>query len=68
MVKLLIITLNTLISEDGTNSGHTHILAICQSYRGLKLLLSDTIFMAMINSMLTYHRFKKVNSAKCQYI
>jgi hypothetical protein len=34
MVKLLIITLNTLISEDGTNSSHTHNLAKFQRIEG----------------------------------
>ena len=51
-------TLNIPISEGGTNSSFTHNLAKSQSYGGLKLLLSDTKFMTMVNSMLTYHRFQ----------
>ena len=35
-------TLNIPISEGGANLCHTHNLAKSQSYRGLKLLLSDT--------------------------
>jgi hypothetical protein len=52
-------TLNKPISEGGANSSHMHILAKCQSYRGLKLPFSDTQFMTMITSMLTYHRFQE---------
>ena len=50
-------TLNLPISEGGTNSSHMHNLANPESHRGLKLLLSDTIFMVMINSTFIYHRF-----------
>jgi hypothetical protein len=35
MVKLLIITLNTLISEDGTNSSHTYNLAKFKELRAI---------------------------------
>ena len=35
-------TLNIPISEGGTNSSHTHNLVKSQSYRWLKLLLSDS--------------------------
>ena len=51
--------LNLLISEGGTNSSHTHNLAKSQSYRGLKLLLSDTKSMTTVNSRLIYHRFQE---------
>ena len=52
-------TLNIPIIEGGTNSNHTHNLVKSQSYEGLKLLLSDTKFMTMVHSMLTYHRFQE---------
>ena len=53
--------LNIPISEGGIISSHMHNLAESQSYRGLKLLMSDTIFMAMINFMLITIDFKKIN-------
>ena len=52
-------TLNIPIDEGGTNSSHMHNLAKSQSYRGLELLLSDTKFMKMVNSMLIYHRLQE---------
>ena len=52
-------TLNLPISEGGTNSSHTHHLAKSQRYQGLKLLLNDTKFMTMINSMHIHHRFQE---------
>ena len=51
------------MSEDDTKSSHSHNLAKPQSYRGLKLLLSDSKFMTMVNFMLTYHRFQKIHDA-----
>jgi hypothetical protein len=48
--------LNIPISESGTNSSLTRILAKSQSYQGLKLVLSDTKFMIIVNSMLIYDR------------
>ena len=55
-------TLTIPISESGTNSSHTHNLVKSQSYRGLRLLLSDTKFMTTINSMLIYHTFQENES------
>ena len=52
-------TLNTTISEGGTDSTHTHNLVQSQSYPGLKLLLTDTKSTKTIHSMLMYHRFFK---------
>ena len=52
MINNLITTLNIPISEGGTNSSHMHNVAQSQSYWGLKLLLSVTKFMKMVNSML----------------
>ena len=54
-------TLNIPISEGGTNLSHTHNLDKFQSYQGPKLLLSDTKFMAIVNSMLIYHRLQEIN-------
>ena len=55
-------TLNIPISRGDITSSHTHNLAKSQSYRALKLLLSDTKFMPMVNSMLIYDRFQKIKS------
>jgi hypothetical protein len=55
--------MNIPTSDDGTKSSHSHNLAKSQSYRGLKLLLSDSKFMAMVNSMFTYHRIQKIHDA-----
>ena len=53
-------TLNIPISEGGTNSSHTHHLAKFQRHWGLKLLVSDTKFMDIVNSMLFTIDFKKI--------
>jgi hypothetical protein len=53
-----ITTLNLPNREGGANSSHMHNRAKSQSYRGLKLLLSDTKFMSTVKSMFNYHRFQ----------
>ena len=58
-MKTVIATLNMPISEGGTNSNYMHNLAISQSYKGLKLLLSDTKFITTLNSMLIHHIFQE---------
>ena len=52
-------TLKVPISEGSTNSSRTHNLAKSQSYRGLKLLPSDTKFVTTANSTLIYYRFEE---------
>jgi hypothetical protein len=52
-------TLNITISEGGTNSSHMHNLVKSQSFRGLKLLLSDTKFMTTKHNMLVYQKFQE---------
>jgi hypothetical protein len=47
--------LNISISEGGTCSSCTHNLVKSQSYRGLKLLLSDTKSTTMVYIMFIYH-------------
>ena len=49
----------TKYSEGAINSSHTHNLAKSQSYRVLKLLLSDIRFMTTVNPTLIYHRFQE---------
>ena len=59
MFSAVLTTLNTPISEGGTNSSHTHNPAKSQSYQGLKLLLSDTKFMTTVYYLLIYHMFQE---------
>ena len=47
------------INEGGTNLSHMPNLAKSQSYEELKLLLSDTEFMTIVNSMVIHHRFQE---------
>ena len=58
-LSFIFTTLNTPISEGGTNSSHTYNLAKSQSHQGLKLLLSDNKFMTTVISMLVYHQFQE---------
>jgi hypothetical protein len=58
-VRSPITTLNLPNREGGANSSHMHNRAKSQSYRGLKLLLSDTKFMSTVKSMFNYHRFQE---------
>ena len=59
MFSAVLTTLNTPISEGGTNSSHTHNPVKSQSYQVLKLLLSDTKFMTIVKYVLIYHRFQE---------
>ena len=50
-------TLNTPISEGGTNWSHTHNVAKSQSYQKFTLLGSDAEFIKTVNSIFIYHYF-----------
>ena len=50
--KMRVATLSIPTREGGTNSSHTHNPAKPQSYRELKLLLSDTKFTKAVNFVL----------------
>ena len=59
-VTIDLATLNIPISEGGTSSSRIACtITPKQSYRGLKLLLSDTEFMTMVYFMFIYHRFQE---------
>ena len=52
--------LNIPSSESGTNSSHRHNLTRSQSYRELKLLLSDAKFKTVVNLCSITIDFKKI--------
>jgi len=54
-------TLNIPISEGCTNSSHMHIVVNSQSYRRLKLLLSNSKFLTMVFLCLFTIDLKKIN-------
>lgn len=54
-------TLNTPVSESGSDSSHTHAHnpTKSQTYQWLKLLPSDTKLTTTVTSMLIYHGFEE---------